>query len=97
MADLLVSRLPDVQLGRFADPRSASGRVDLEPDSVAVVPAVLTARTVRQVGYADGREARMRRKRRALIRDAVFAVALALILFGAWKLIAWLVGVVAVP
>jgi hypothetical protein len=39
----------------------------------------------------------MRRKRRALIRDAVFAVALALILFGAWKLIAWLVGVVAVP
>jgi hypothetical protein len=39
----------------------------------------------------------MRRKRRALIRDAVLAVALAFMLFGAWKLIAWLFAVVAVP
>ena len=35
---------------------------------------------------AAGRKAR---RRRTLIRDAVFAIVIAFILFGAWKVIAW--------
>jgi hypothetical protein len=49
------------------------------------------------VSKAERAAGQRARKRRALIRDAVFAIVLALVLFVAWKLISWLALVVAVP
>jgi hypothetical protein len=39
----------------------------------------------------------MKRKRRVLIKDAMLALVVALVLFGVPKLIAWLAGVTAIP
>ena len=39
----------------------------------------------------------MKRRRRVLIKDAALAIIIALALFGAWKLIAWLAGVGVTP
>jgi hypothetical protein len=46
---------------------------------------------------ADGGATLMKRRRRVLIKDAALAIIIALALFGAWKLIAWLAGVGVTP
>jgi len=52
---------------------------------------------VSKMERAAGGEARKARGRRALIRDAIIAIAVAVALVGAWKLIPLLARVVAVP
>jgi len=49
-------------------------------------------RTLREAGGADGGATLMKRKRRVLIRDVVLAIVIALVLFGAWKLVALAFG-----
>ena len=49
------------------------------------------------VAKAERSASRRARRRRALIRDVVIASAIAFIIFGAWKVIALLARVVAVP
>jgi predicted exporter len=51
------------------------------------VPTLFAARAVREAD-AYRQQALMRRRRRILVRDAVLAIIIALMVFGAWKVIA---------
>ena len=97
MAHLLMPRLPDVQLHRPAQARSTSRRIHIEPYPILVLSVVHAQRTLREAGGADGGATLMKRRRRVLIKDAALAIIIALALFGAWKLIAWLAGVGVTP
>jgi len=50
-----------------------------------------------KVERVAGRKTRKARRRRALIKDAIIAIAVAVALVGVWKLIPLLARVVAVP
>jgi hypothetical protein len=63
-------------------------------ERVAERKAAATARDI--ISKAE-RTARRARRRRALRRDLVIAIFIALTLFGLWKLISWPSLVVAVP
>jgi len=89
-AYIVTAKLPerDGRFGRTTQARSSPRRIDIKPDPVAVVQTLLAESALCEVGDADGRATLMRRRRRVLIRDVVLAIVIALVLFGAWKLIA---------
>ena len=72
-------------------------RIHIEPYPIVVLSVVHAQRTLREAGGADGGATLMKRRRRVLIKDAALAIIIALALFGAWKLIAWLAGVGVTP
>jgi hypothetical protein len=96
-ANVLLPSLRPSRLGRSTDTRWAPSRFYIEPAPVTVVSPVRAQRAVCETGGAASGAAAMKRSRRALIRDAVVAVAVALALFGAWKLIPMVARVAAVP
>jgi hypothetical protein len=80
--------MPDARDDRPAQDRSASRRLDIKLDPVFILPALLAARAVRQAPNVDGGAAVRSRKRRSIVMDAVIALAIALMLICAWKVIA---------
>jgi hypothetical protein len=61
--------------------------IGLKLDLVAVVPTLFAARAVSEADTYH-QQALMRRRRRILFRDTVLALIIALMVFGAWKVIA---------
>jgi hypothetical protein len=89
------TQLAQVYLAYAVDPAATRARLD-ELHAATQRPIERHWR-VDEVTYADGGAALMTRRRTALVRDAVIAVAVALALVGAWKLIPLAARVVAVP